>query len=183
VDSGVARPGSREADGLAEAGDFPAQILARGQLSLQARDAAGAARRFIECPKCGAVVLGPGDARRFWQEAGQEANPAGPVPNRQAASLAGSCDFGPGVARSSGWSVVASVSRSACATYRNADSAVGGYAAPPRTRFQRSRSAALAAELDLYRIDLAGVVSKYIGETEKNLCLRRRPAERAHQIG
>jgi SpoVK/Ycf46/Vps4 family AAA+-type ATPase len=39
---------------------------------------------------------------------------------------------------------------------------------------------ARALELDLYRIDLAGVVSKYIGETEKNL---RRIFDAAEQSG
>ena len=42
-------------------------------------------------------------------------------------------------------------------------------AAPAPARRWRPRSSRSALGLDLYRIDLARVVSKYIGETEKNL--------------
>jgi len=71
---------------------------------------------------------------------------------------------------------------------------VGGRVAsefcPPNIKLHRPRSAQLhlplssgrtsEGQLDLYRIDLAGVVSKYIGETEKNL---RRVFDAAQRSG
>ncbi|MBU4261464.1 MAG: ATP-binding protein [Proteobacteria bacterium] len=57
------------------------------------------------------------------------------------------------------------------------------FSGPPGTgKTMAAQVIASALQLDLYRIDLSGVVSKYIGETEKNLCRIFREAERSNAI-
>ncbi|MFH1217127.1 MAG: AAA family ATPase [Pseudomonadota bacterium] len=57
------------------------------------------------------------------------------------------------------------------------------FSGPPGTgKTLAAEIVAAELELDLYKIDLAGVVSKYIGETEKNLSRIFREAERSNAI-